>query len=301
MPMASFSQLLIIGGSGFLGWHLVKTAAAQYDVSWTHCQHALNIAESPDSYRLDIQQPDEVRAVIEQVEPEVIIHTSAMTNADLCETHRSLAHSLNVDGTRNVAECAEEVGAKLIYISTDLVFDGLHGNYRERSATKPVNYYGETKLAGERVVKEVMSKYLIVRVALMYGNSNSVHGCFTDWMRNGLQQRHEVTLFTDQYRTPLFVNDAAQAILELAEKSPENETYHLGGSERLNRYEFGLKFCQIFGYDPKYLRAVTMNDIPSLVPRGADCSLNNHKAQKLLSFTLSDAASGLEKMRRELR
>lgn len=299
--MPSFSQLLIIGGSGFLGWHLVKAAAAQYDVSWTYCQHALNIAASPDAYRLDIQQPDEIRAVIEQVEPEVIIHTAAMTNADLCETHRSLAYSLNVTGTRNVAECAEEAGATLVYISTDLVFDGTHGNYRERSATKPVNYYGETKLAGERVVKEITSKYLIARVALMYGNGNGVHGCFTDWMRNGLQQGRDLTLFTDQYRTPLYANDAAQAILELAEKSPENETYHLGGSERLNRYEFGQKFCQIFGYDPKHLRAVAMNDIPSLAPRGADCSLNSHKAQKLLSFTLSDVATGLEKMKQELR
>ncbi len=297
--MASFSQLLVIGGSGFLGWHLIKAAAAQYDVSWTHCQHALSIAESLDSYRMDIQQPDEIRTVIEQVEPDVIIHTAAMTNADLCETHRSLAYSMNVTGTRNVAECAEEVGATLIYISTDLVFDGVHGNYREKSATKPVNYYGETKLAGERVVKEVMSKYLIARVALMYGNGNGVHGCFTDWMRNGLQQGREVTLFTDQYRTPLYVNDAAQAILELAEHAPANETYHLGGSERLNRYEFGQKFCQIFGYDPKFLRAVTMNDMPSLVPRGADCSLNITKAQKLLSFELSDVATGLEKMKHE--
>ncbi len=248
---------------------------------------------------MDAQNLEEIRDVVEKAEPEVIIHTAALTNADTCETRRSLAYGVNTTGTRYVAECAEKIGAKLVYISTDLVFDGKQGNYREQSPTKPVNYYGETKFAGEKIVKEIMSDYLIVRVALMYGNGNGTHGCFTDWMRDGLQRKEDVSLFTDQYRTPLYVKDASLAILELAENAPSNETYHLGGSERLNRYEFGQKFCQIFDYDPKYLRAVTMDEMKSLAQRGADCSLNINKAQKLLSFRLSDVATGLEMMKKE--
>ena len=297
--MPSYSQLLIIGGSGFLGWNLAKLAAKRYDVSFTYCQRPLTIPGTQDAYHLDIQDPEQIRDVLEKAQPEVIIHTAALTNPDDCEKRRPMAHAVNVAGTRSLAECAEEIGAKLVYISTDLVFDGKQGNYSEHALTNPVNYYGETKLAGEKAVQEVMSTYLIARVALMYGEGNGSHGCFTDWLRNGLKNGQEVTLFADQYRTPLFVKDACRALLELTEKGGKQAIFHLGGNERLNRYEFGQKFCQVFGYDAKLLRAVNMDELPALAPRGADCSLNTGKIQKLLSFQLSDALTGLQKMKKE--
>ena len=295
MTMSSYSQLLITGGSGFLGWNLAKYAANKYDTYFTYCQHPTKI-QGCQEYHLNLQEPDEIEDVLGEIQPEVIIHTAALANADICEKRRSIAHDINVTGTRHLAECAEDIGARFIYISTDLVFDGQQGNYVETDMPKPCNYYAETKLLGEKVVKEISSDYLILRLALMYGNSNGKNSCFTDWLKKGLGQQKSVKLYTDQFRSPLFVKDGARALLELMESPAKKELFHLGGKERLNRYDFGKQFAELFNYDAQYLIPAAMHEVNSSAKRGADCSLNAKKIQKLLSFQLSDVKTGLQAM-----
>ena len=130
----------------------------------------------------------------------------------------------------------------------------------------------------------------------MYGNSGEQNSCFSDWLREGLRQQKPLRLYTDQYRTPLFVMDGIQALVELLEQSVQNETFHLGGRERLNRYEFGKKFAKLFEYSDQCLLPVTMQEAETNALRGSDCSLNSQKIQHLLSFELSDTTSGLRKM-----
>jgi dTDP-4-dehydrorhamnose reductase len=294
--MASYSKVLITGGSGFLGWNLAKYAADIYDdVSFTYYKHPVTI-EGCQGYRLNLQNPQEIGDVVTEVNPEVIIHTAALANADTCETRRSKAHAINVSGTRFIAQCAEDLGARFIYISTDLVFDGQKGHYTENDRPNPVNYYAETKLLAENVVKEILSDYLIVRMALMYGNSGEHNSCFSDWLREGLKQQKSLRLYTDQYRTPLLVMDGIRAIVELLEQSVQNETFHLGGKERLNRYEFGKRFAKLLECSDQYLLPVTMQEVETKAARGGDCSLNSQKIQPLLSFELSDVTSGLREM-----
>lgn len=295
--MSSYSQLLITGGSGFLGWNIARYATNDHDVYVTYHKHPIAINKCEDTYRLDLKNPETIEKVVEEVQPEVIIHTAAMADADLCEQRRSIAHEVNVKGTRYLAQCAEDIGARLIYISTDMVFDGKKGNYGEKDRPKPINYYGETKLLGEKAVKETVSNYLIVRMALMYGHGNEKNGCFTDWIRHSLQRQKQVALFIDQYRTPLFVQDGVRALFELIDQPVSNEVFHLAGQERLTRYEFGKKFCTIFGYEEQYLHQVKMQEIDMAAKRGCDCSLSNRKAQKFLSFQLSDVTGGLQKMK----
>ena len=295
--MASYSQLLITGGSGFLGWNLAKLAAKEYDVYYTYRQHPVKI-KGCQEYHLDLQKQEAIEDAINEIQPEVIIHTAALAEADVCEERRSVAHDINVTGTRYLAEYAEEIGARFIYISTDLVFDGKKGNYLETDAAKPINYYGESKLLGERVVQEVASNYLIVRLALMYGNSNGLNLSFTDWMHDNLKNHRDLPLFTDQFRSPLFVEDGARALLELIDSPAKNQVLHLGGKERVNRYDFGQKFTKIFGYEAKYLHGVKMAEVESSASRGGDCSLNIKKVRALLSFELSDIETSLKKMKR---
>ncbi len=296
--MASYSQLLITGGSGFLGWSLAKYAAERYDVYFTYCQHPLKIPGCQE-YRLNLQNPAEIEEIVGEIQPEVIIHASALANVDICEKRRSMAHEINVAGTTHLAQYAEDIGARFIYISTDLVFDGTQGNYTETDIPQPCNYYADTKLHGEKVVREISSDYLIVRMALMYGNSNGKNACFTDWIRKGLEQQQPVQLYTDQYRTPLYVGDGIHALLELIEKPATNQVFHVGGKERLSRYDFGKKFVEVFDYDEQYLHAAKMQDIDLTARRGNDCSLNSKKVQKLLSFQLSDVKTGLQAMNQE--
>jgi len=297
--MPSFSQLLITGGSGFLGWNLARYAAKEYDVYFTYHKHPLAIQGCQESYHLDLQNLNEIEEVVEDVQPEVIIHTAALANADACEQRRSIAHAINVKGTRRLAECAENVGARFIYISTDMVFDGNKGYYTEKNCAKPVNYYGETKLLGEKAVRGIVSDYVIIRMALMYGHGNERNGCFTDWIRGGLQHQQQILLFTDQYRTPLFVSEGGKAIFELLERGIRNEIFHLAGRERIARYDFGQKFCQTFNYPQKYLHPIKMREVETVAKRGDDCSLDTTKIQHLLSFQLSDVTTGLNKMQQQ--
>ena len=295
--MPSYSQILISGGSGFLGWNLARYAAKDYDVFLTYRKHQININGCEPPYYVDLRNEHVVEELLDDIHPEVIIHTAALANADACEQRRPVAHAINVNGTRHLVERAEEIGARFVYISTDMVFDGDSGNYREEQRPKPVNYYGETKLLGEKVVREVSSNYLIVRTALMYGHGNEANGCFSDWLYKGLHGQKPISLFTDQYRTPLYVQDGARAIFEAIEHPVKNEIFHLGGGERLTRYDFGKTFCEIWGFDEQHLHPVQMKEIQTVAKRGYDCSLNSDKIQKILSFQLSDVRSGLQQMK----
>jgi dTDP-4-dehydrorhamnose reductase len=295
--MAYYSKLLITGGSGFLGWNLAKYAAEFYEVSFTYGQHPISIPEC-QKYHVDLQNRTEIEEVMDDIQPEVLIHTAALGNVELCEKRRSLAHEINVAATSHLAKCAEELGCRFVYISTDLVFDGQQGNYVETDRPIPVNYYGETKLLGEKAVMFTSTDYLIIRMALMYGISNGINGCFTDWIRKGLENKKPVHLYTDQYRSPLFVLDGVQALIELIEKPIKNKIFHLAGRERLNRYDFGKRFAKIFGYSGQWLRPTKMQDVAATVPRGNDCSLNPEAVQKLLSFQLSDVHTGLQQMKK---
>lgn len=291
----NYSTLCITGGSGFLGWNLARQAAESYDVSFTYGQHPLTIPDCQE-YHLDLHDHQQIEDVIEEIAPDIIIHTAALANADLCETRRSVAHDVNVAATEQIAQCAEELGCRFVYISTDLVFDGQQGNYAEHDQPRPLNYYAKSKLMGEHAVKAASSNYLIIRVSLMYGDGNGIHGSFLDWMHQTLQAAKPLSLFTDQYRTPLCVHDAVRALLEIMECPLKNESFHLGGAQRMNRYEFGQIFAHIFGYDQALLRPVTMHDLPSTAARGADCSLNSSKIQRELSFQLSDVTTGLARL-----
>jgi dTDP-4-dehydrorhamnose reductase len=295
--MARYAKLLITGGSGFLGWNLAKYTAELYEVSFTYSQHPVTIPECQE-YHVDLQNQTEVEELLEDLQPEVVIHTAALTNVDVCEKRRSLAHEINVAATSYLAKCAEELGCRFIYISSDLVFDGQKGNYSETDRPNPINYYGETKFLGEKAVMDISTNYLVVRMALMYGNGNGVNGCFTDWIRKGLEKKQSVPLYTDQYRTPLFVFDGIRALLELIEKPVKNKILHLAGRERLNRYDFGQKFTKIFGYNDQWLRPTKMQDVTALGQRGSDCSLNTKAIQSLLSFQLSDVNTGLQQMKK---
>ncbi len=295
MPQ-NYSSLLITGGSGFLGWNLARLAATKsYDVSFTYGQHPIAIPNCRE-YHLDLHDHEQLEDVIKKIAPDAIIHTAALANADVCEKHRSVAYDVNVAATERIAQGAKDLDCRLVYISTDLVFDGRRGNYVEQDRPNPLNYYAESKLLGENAVKAVSSNYLIMRTALMYGHGNGVHGSFLEWMHRSLQSQQPVSLFTDQYRTPLFVNDAAHALLEIMESSAGNDTFHLGGGQRLNRYEFGETFARIFDYDQALLHPVIMQDVPSNAARGADCSLNSTKIQQKLSFQLSDVTAGLRQL-----
>ncbi len=289
-------KILLTGGSGFLGWNFCKTLRFKHDITALYLSHELFL-ENCKFYKVDIRNRQDVFNIVKQIQPEVIVHTAAITNVQLCDKDRDLAYSVNVEGTRNLIEASSEVKAKFIYISTDLVYSGDGSFFTEDAEPEPKSYYAQTKLEAEGIVKSY-DNYIILRLALMYGWGNVFTNSFSDWLHTELRAKRKVKVFVDQFRTPIYAVDAVMAIDELISKDVKNEIFNLGGSERISRYNFALKFADVFGYSQDLIVPVPMDSVKTYLAGAKDCSLNTSKIQTVLSFKLKNVDEGLNAMKR---
>jgi len=235
-----------------------------------------------DSEKIDLLNEMELKILFQEFKPEIVIHTAAITNPVPRENQSAKDYfDLNVTATKNIALLCEFYKAKLIYISTDLVYAGYRGSFLNEDAKLiPASLYAETKLVGESKVKEFTDNYLIVRTALLYGfglNHSRTHFHF---IYNELRNNKPVKLLTDQFRTPISLIDASRIIYELAEIDLKGEIINLGGIERVSRYELGEMLCSIAGFDKNLLKKITMDEIPNY-PKVEDVSLNIDKLRSM--------------------
>jgi dTDP-4-dehydrorhamnose reductase len=286
-------KLLITGGSGLLGGHLVAQAAGRFDVMTTHRNRPPEQRFAP-SVHIDLTDAALVQQLFEEHQPQIIIHTAAVSHLDECERYPQMAFRNNVMATRNLVDAAETLGSRFIYISTDMVFDGNSKYYRETDEPAPLSVYGRSKLEAEQIVRRLPDS-VIVRSALIYGRPADGGSSFSDWIESNLRRGEPVPLYTDQFRTPIFVANLAEILLELSELTWSG-LLHVGGSDRLDRFSFGRQLCEIAGYDVALLRPVLMDDhhLPASRPR--DLSLNIEKARSLLKTPILGTQEGLRRM-----
>ncbi len=291
-------KLLITGASGFLGGHLLAVARQSYATVGLYLTFPV---ELPGTTLLpgDLSNPTALQKILDREMPSVIIHNAALANPEICEQMPEHAYQINVTATSAIVDWCQANAARLIYISTDLVFDGRHGNYSEDDAPSPVNVYGRTKAEAEQVVLRRLPNALVCRLALMYGRGFWRRHYASEWLERELWRRSEqpdlppLLLFTDQWRSMLTVNNATELILELVASSI-NGILHLGGAERISRYDFGLRLCQKLGIDSACIRGIKTSDAPTAVPRPVDVSLNIQRAARLLKTPLLDIKSGMD-------
>ena len=287
-------RVLITGASGLLGSKLVKALSGGYEVIPTHNTHPIH----PDSVRMDIVDGKEVARVLSAVKPELVVHAAAETNVDKCETNRELAWSVNAEGTRNISSTCRKIGAKLVYVSTDYVFDGEKGLYSEEDETNPVNYYGVTKLDGERFVRELCEDFVIARTSVLYGwHPNRLN--FATWVIDSLESGVSINVAEDHYNSPTLVDNLAEAILRIARKDAAG-VYHVAGSERISRYDFAMRIAEIFGLNRSLIMPVKMKDLKVWVAkRPKDSSLSVDKIRRELEISPSDLNEALKRMKCE--
>jgi len=285
-------KVLITGASGLLGRKLARALSEEYRVIPTHSTHPVN----PDSMRMDIVDGSEVVGVLSEVRPELILHAAAETNVDKCETNRELAWSVNAIGTRNIASACGKIGAKLVYVSTDYVFDGEKGRYSEGDKANPLNYYGATKLEGERFVRELCGDYVVVRTSVLYGwHPNRLN--FATWVIDSLKSGMRISVAEDHYNSPTLADNLAEAIPKIVEADATG-LYHIAGSERISRYDFAMETAEVFGLDRSLVMPVKMEDLKIWVAkRPRDSSLSVYKARNELKVGLLDVHEGLRQMR----
>ncbi len=297
MASAYRKRILVTGTSGFLGRYVALTLKDHYAVLGTYHRQTM-VLDQCELTCLDLSEAGAVRATFTEFRPDVVVHTAALSDVDACERHPDSAHRVNVQGTEAIAQAAVEVGARLIYISTDQVYDGVCGSYDEVAIPRPLMVYGRTKLEGEHRVA-LCQDAVILRLALMYGWGTATRMNFVDWLAERLRTGEEVPLFVDQYRTPLFVGQAADAIGRLIDAPGVCGVFNLGGGERLNRYAFGLKFCEVFDLPKRHLKPVEMPIGAQMAARPRDCSLSSAKISAVLQMSPLTVEEGLGVMRRQ--
>jgi dTDP-4-dehydrorhamnose reductase len=227
--------------------------------------------------------------------PGIVVHTAAQTNVDLCEKNRELARRANVEATANVVEACLRVGAKLIFVSTDYVFDGEKGDYQETDQPNPIDFYGVTKLEAERIVAKLPTR-LIVRTSVLYGWHPSKLN-FATWVLQGLSEDRSLRIVRDHVNSPTFSDNLAMAIRAAIERGVTG-VLHIAGSERVSRFEFACRLAKKFNLDEALLVPVEMRDLDWVARRPRDSSLNVGKAEKELGIELFGVDSGLEEMLR---
>jgi dTDP-4-dehydrorhamnose reductase len=260
--------LLVTGASGYLGQYLLTRADQRWRVVGTYLSAAPTLGIQ--SHRLEIRDEEAVRGLLERVQPAVVIHTA----------YRRHEPDVTVDGTRHLARACADLGARLIFISTDLVFDGQRGDYRETDRPNPLDSYGAAKVVAERHVLDRGGA--VTRTSLIYG-FDPLDPITERLIAAPLRQGQHPRLFVDEFRSPVYAPDLAEALLELAAGSYQG-LLHLAGPQRSSRFDFGLKLAGYLGLDPSGINPTRSTD--SGLVRPADCSLNSSLAARLLGTPL---------------
>jgi len=285
-------KILVTGAGGLLGSKLVDTLSKGYEVVPTHNMQALH----PNSMRMNIVERSEVLGVLCTVWPDMVVHTAAETNVDKCETEKEWAWRRNAVGTRNIAEACTKIGAKLIYISTDYVFDGEKGLYSEEDEANPVNYYGLTKLRGEQFVRELCAGFVIARTSVLYGWHRRKLN-FATWVVDSLRNGKRISVVEDHYNSPTLADNLAEMILGVVRKDATG-VYHTAGGERISRYAFTLKIAETFDFDRRLITPTKMNDVKTWTARRpADSSLCVDKVRREIEVSPPDLNEALERFR----
>ncbi|MGZ4902431.1 MAG: dTDP-4-dehydrorhamnose reductase [Halobacteriota archaeon] len=288
----TMTRVLITGGSGLLG-RALQREASKYKIEALGTYHR---ASHERGIPLDITNREHVSATIQRLKPDWIIHAAAMTDVDRCERERDKAWQANALGTKNVVDAGRESGARMIYISTDFVFDGEHGPYAEEDATHPINVYGESKLAGERFVLAEPDN-AVARVCVLYGSDKPN---FVTWVVESLRVGTPVNVVNDQYNTPTYTNNCAQALLGLCERHLTG-IYHVSGREQLSRYDFACAIADVFGLDGKLINVASTDMLRQQARRPKNSALRVDKAERALGMRLADVHEGLCALRDEWR
>ena len=286
-------MILIIGGSGFLGYYLHHGLIASGEkIISTYYKNRI---EEENFCYLNITNTKSTIKLIQKIQPDIIIYASGITDVDLCEKNKKLARAINVDGIKNVIDGAKNYGSKIIYISTSAVFDGSKRFYLETDKTNPISYYGKTKLDGEKVVINSGLPNMIIRTDQPYGwkknwhHTNSVLRIMTT-----LEQGKNFEEISDWYNTPTYVEDFVKATIRLIDKE-QTGFFHVVGTDYDNRFNFSKKVCDAFGFKQDKIQKINSKDL-KLPAKRVNVKL---VSKKIASFniTMLSFSKGLEKMK----
>ncbi len=290
-------HILITGCNGLLGQKLVKLILDKSQDQLTATARGGNRLPYPeDKYSfelMDITDRRQVLAVVNQYQPDVIIHTAAMTNVDLCETEREDCWKMNVDAVKYLIEACEQTGSFLIHLSTDFIFDGEEGPYNEEATPNPISYYGESKLVAEELLLASTIQYSIVRTVLVYGIAHDMsRSNIVLWVKKSLEEGKEIKVVDDQLRSPTLAEDLAMGCYLIADKRAEG-VFNICGKDLLTPYEMALKTVEYFNLDSSTMERADASTFSQTAKRPAKTGLLINKAVDKLGYTPHSFEEGI--------
>ena len=284
-------KILILGGSGFVSTNLIKYLPENWEIFATYNSNIIK-SEKIKSFKINLlETPEKIIPIIQNIKPDYIIDTVAFPSVDFCEENHSIADKLHIDATKIISKISNKINSKLLFLSTDAVFEGeLNKKYFETNIPKPINYYGFTKLKAEEIILSTSKNNVVLRTSVIYGTGTQSR--FTNWILSYLREKRPVDPFVDQFNSPTLVDDLSQAIVKIL-KNDISGLFHATGPTCINRYEFALMLAKEFNLDLNLIRPVTSSQKKQNAPRPISTCLDSSKLEEKINFSFKDLKTGI--------
>jgi len=281
------NKVVITGSNGLLGQSLLNLLLKEkdkYEVFGLSRGKNRSGREDFSYVSIDITDEKKLKEALLTIQPNFIINTAAMTQVDDCETNKEACDLLNVTVVKWLAEVSIEINAQLIHISTDFIFDGKQGNYKETDTPNPLSYYGWSKLKSEEILTNSKIDFTILRTILVYGQVFDMsRNNIVLWVRKMLSEGKEITIVDDQYRMPTYVEDLAMACKISMDKKAKG-IYNISSNELLSIYEIAQQIAEVFNADKKLIKPISTTTLNQRAPRPVKTGFDLSKTNEVLAF-----------------
>jgi dTDP-4-dehydrorhamnose reductase len=294
-------KILITGANGLLGQAVSSIFKRESDFELIQS----SVEDSPfldlgiKYLKLDITNKDEVKKLVSQNHPDVIINCAAFTDVDKCESERENCWRLNVDAVKNLIIASRPHNIKIVHYSTDYIFDGKNGPYKESSIPNPISFYGRSKLASENAIILSGVDSIIVRTMVLYGVGVKVKSNFALWMIDKLSHNIPINIVDDMIGNSTLADDLAYGTLKAVEKNVKG-IYNITGADIISRYEFAMILCDVFKYSKSLVKRIKTKDLSQPAPRPLNSGLITYKAETELGFKPMDTLEGIRLLKYQL-
>ncbi len=300
----SKQKILITGSNGLLGQKLVHLLKNNPEIELIATSKGENRISDMQGYRyhsLDIINRNKVLEAIGEFRPDAVINTAAMTNVDACETQKELCWDLNVNAIKYFIEAAEKYPFHFVHLSTDFVFDGENGPYRETHQPNPLSYYGKSKYEAEKLLQSSAIRWAIARTIIVYGVGEQMsRSNIVLWAKQALENRQELTIVDDQFRSPTLAEDLAQGCYLIVQKQAEG-IYHLSGKDLMSIYELVQRVAGFYGLDKNLIKPIKTASLNQAAKRPPKTGFIIEKAKNNLGYNPHSFEEGLAVVARQLK
>jgi len=293
-------RILITGINGLLGQNLVQEFLADHDIFGIDLMGSVfDPRDQVSVSQLDMTDTPALEALLQQTAPDYVVHGAAFTNVDGAEDHQYLAFKVNRDVPASLARICKDQGIPLIHISTDYVFNGEAGPYRENAPCDPRGIYSRSKHAGERAVLDSGARCAVIRPNVLYGHGKALKSSFVTWLIAELMDQRPVRIVNDQFNNPTYARRLAAVVRTILEREAW-DIWHFGSKEVLSRYDFALKIADTFGLSSHLIHAISTVDLNQKAPRPMRSGLISEKIHEELGISILSVQEELMLLKEEM-